>query len=314
LGWKVTVYADPGDEAGVYDGVDWQQHYNFNIRDDYNILIYWRSRAYADMKCKAKQTYLWCHDVQNPADYDDKKLKLLTKLIVLSKAHRENLPDVPDKKFLISSNGYFEHLPDSKPKRDPHAMLWTSSYDRGIEHLLNMWPDIKKAVPDATLNVFYGWKLFENFYRTNPERMAWMRKINKLMEQPGITHHGRVIQAEVEKWHKKCGIWPYPTHFYEINCISAIKAQLWGSVPVCIDYAALKETVKFGKKIKGDIWGKDVAEKYKKALIKALKDTEWQEEQRKKMMPWARKKYGWDKIAKQWTEEFGGVKNVKGKR
>ena len=41
-----------------------------------------------------------------------------------------------------------------------------------------------------------------------------------------------------------------------------------------------------------------------KELIEALKNDKWQEEQRKKMIPWAKEKYGWDKIAKQWSDEF----------
>jgi glycosyltransferase involved in cell wall biosynthesis len=167
-----------------------------------------------------------------------------------------------------------------------------------------MWADVKEAVPEAQLHIFYGWKLFKQFYNDNPERMQWMKEMEKKMTQNGIIHHDRVSQPELEKWYKQCGIWAYPTDFYEINCISAIKAQLWGCVPVTMDYAALKETVQYGIKVKGDIYDHEAKKTYKEELIKALKDTKWQEEQRQKMMPWARKKYSWENIAKQWTKEF----------
>lgn len=189
-------------------------------------------------------------------------------------------------------------------KRDFHKCIWTSSYDRGLEHLLDIWSDVKKAIPDATLEVAYGWTLFEQFYRDNPERMGWLARINQKMKQPGITHHGRVSQPEIEKWYKRCGILAYPTDFYEINFISGIKAQAFGAVPVVMDYAALKETIRYGIKVKGDIYDKETKEAYKQALIKALKDDKWQEEQRAKMMPWARENYPWDKIAKDWTRLF----------
>jgi len=81
-----------------------------------------------------------------------------------------------------------------------------------------MWPDVKKAVPDAELHIFYGWDLFVRFYQNNPASMAWKNKIDKLMEQEGITHHGRVPQAEMRGWIEKCGVWAYPTHFGEISC------------------------------------------------------------------------------------------------
>ena len=63
-------------------------------------------------------------------------------------------------------------------------------------------------------------------------------------------------------------------------------------------------TFQYGIKIEGDIWDPDIKEKYKQALIKALKDEKWQEEQRKLMMPWARENFSWTKVAEEWTKQF----------
>jgi len=304
LGWKVTVYGDPGEDEGDYNGVKWLPYYKFNRNDKFNILVGWRNVAFVDGNFDAKKIYIWSHDVLNPLEHTQERLDKIAKIIVLSQAHRDTIPNVPDNKILISTNGFSEHFPKIKPKNDPYKIIWSSSYDRGLEHLLKIWGDVKKAVPKAELHVFYGWQLFKKFYGDNPERMAWMEKINKLMEQDGVTHHGRVPQPEIEKWHKRCGIWAYPTHFFEINCISAIKSQLWGCVPVCTDFAALKTTVQYGKKVKGDIYDEETLEEFKNALITALKDHKWQTEQREKMMPWARKKFGWNSVAEQWTKEF----------
>ncbi len=104
--------------------------------------------------------------------------------------------------------------------RNKHWAIYTSSYDRGLEHLLKVWADVKKAVPDAELHIFYGWELFEKFYRNNPASMAWKDKMDKLMQQDGVTDHGRVPQNELKKWTEKCGVWAYPTHFGEISCCS----------------------------------------------------------------------------------------------
>jgi len=303
LGWDVTIYADPGAEQGIYHGVKWLPYYEFNNRDNFNILVSWRQIGLFAQDIKAKKKYVWCHDILNPLDFTKDKVDKITKVIVLSKAHRETIPNISDDKILISSNGYFEHFKDIKPSNNQRWMIWSSSYDRGIENLLTMWPDVLAEVPEAQLHIFYGWKLFKRFYGDNPERMGWMDRINKLMKQEGITHHDRVSQPELEKWYKKCGIWAYPTDFYEINCISAIKAQVFGAVPVTMNYAALKETVQYGVKIDGDIYDKETKEEYKRMLIASLKDTEWQEEQRKLMIPWA-KKYSWLEVAKQFSKEF----------
>lgn len=186
-------------------------------------------------------------------------------------------------------------------KRDLHKCVYTSSYDRGLEHLLEVWPKVRAAVPDATLEVVYGWQLFDRFYKDNPASMQWKAKILEGLKQPGITEHGRLPQAEIPLLLQRCGLWTYPTHFGEINCISAIKAQAYGCEPVVVDYAALKETVQFGRKVEGDIYDQETKDEYAKQLIAALKEP-MSDEKRQEMMTWAREKYSWDAIAKSWEE------------
>lgn len=188
--------------------------------------------------------------------------------------------------------------------KDPHLLVYGSSYDRGLEHLLKMWPEIRKAVPDARLRVFYGWNLFDVAYHDNPERMAWKEKINNLMEQDGITHLGRIGHEAVKKEFEMAGIWAYPAHFAEISCITAMKAQAYGAVPCVIDYAALKETVQFGVKVKGDIYDQETKDLYRNSLIALLNDPKYQDEVRKEMIPWAKEKFKWQNVAIQWNEEF----------
>ncbi len=189
-------------------------------------------------------------------------------------------------------------------ERDPHLIVYGSSYDRGLEHLLKMWPDIKQAVPDARLRVFYGWDLFDVGYHDNPERMSWKDKINKLMEQDGITHLGRIGHQAVNKEFERAGVWAYPTHFGEISCITAMKAQAYGAVPCVVNYAALDETVQFGVKVKGDIYDQETKDLYKNSLIALLNDQKYQEDVRREMMPWARDRFAWQKVAIQWNAEF----------
>lgn len=188
--------------------------------------------------------------------------------------------------------------------RNPKLVIYGSSYDRGLEHLLKIWPDVIKEVPEAQLEIFYGWDLFARFYANNPERMSWKDKMDKLMNQPGIIHLGRISHEACIKEHERAGIWAYPTHFGEISCITAMRAQVYGSIPVVIDYAALKETVQYGVKVDGDIYEQETKDKYTKELIALLKDEKRQEEIREPMMKWAKEKFAWSGVAKQWDSEF----------
>jgi glycosyltransferase involved in cell wall biosynthesis len=184
-----------------------------------------------------------------------------------------------------------------------HKLLYASSYDRGLSHLLKLWPKILERFPDTTLDVAYGWDLFLKGFQNNPERMAWKKKIDDLMTQPRITHHGRVSKEELNKITSECGIWAYPTDFDEINCITALNCQSLGCVPCVINKAALKETVGSGVQVEGEIWDPDVREEYLKQLLDLMGDEKrWQEES-KKGIEFA-KDYSWTKISKQWVKEF----------
>lgn len=187
--------------------------------------------------------------------------------------------------------------------RNLKRVVYTSSYDRGLEHLLQMWSEVKKEVPNAELHTYYGWQLFLEFYKNNPASMKWYEKMQELLKQDGVTDHGRIPQHELEEEMRSSGIFAYPTHFGEINCISAIKAQAYGCEPVVVNYAALKETVQYGRKIEGDIYDQETKDEFKKQLIEALQNP-MSGIERQQMMDWAQDKYSWKKIASQWNEEF----------
>jgi len=125
----------------------------------------------------------------------------------------------------------------------------------------------------------------------------------EMMNHEGITDHGRVPQHELAEFMQTCGIWAYPTHFGEINCISAIKAQAYGCEPVVVNYAALKETVQYGRKVEGDIYDPETKDEFKKQLIDALVSP-LDDLQRSEMQKWAQDTFAWEVIAKQWNEEF----------
>ena len=61
-------------------------------------------------------------------------------------------------------------------------MLYASSYDRGLQYLLEMWSDIKKRIPEAELHIAYGWNLFDIARGNDPEGMKWKTYMVGLMK------------------------------------------------------------------------------------------------------------------------------------
>jgi len=183
-----------------------------------------------------------------------------------------------------------------------HKLFWGSSYDRSLDILLSMWKEIKSKYPDATLDICYGWDLFDKATANNKERQAWKQVQVELMKQDGITEHGRVGKDKLEEVRMNCGIWAYPTEFTEINCITALEAQNDGLLPVTMTLGALKETACKGILIEGDIRNDGVREEYLEELLSIMGDKpRW-----KKMVTKCQKfvrKYDWSNIAKEWDFE-----------
>jgi glycosyltransferase involved in cell wall biosynthesis len=160
-----------------------------------------------------------------------------------------------------------------------------------------MWADVRKEVPDATLDVYYGFALYDQTpWGKRPEGQVWKQKMLKLLDQPGVTDHGRVGTTEVAEAYKKADVWAYPTRFPEIDCITATKAMAAGCVPIATDYAVMKERNQ-GVVVEGDIEQKKVQEKFKQELITLLKDEERKKKIRESLDV---QSYDWDEIANQW--------------
>jgi len=127
-----------------------------------------------------------------------------------------------------------------------HSVGYFSSYDRGLITLLEMWPDIRKAVPDATLSIAYGWQGFDEAHRSNPKQMKWKYDVIRLLydlKPLGVSELGRLSHEDLAKLMKRTKVWAYPTTFNEINCMTALKAQAAGMIPVTTHCYALKESV-----------------------------------------------------------------------
>jgi glycosyltransferase involved in cell wall biosynthesis len=311
-GWKVTVYANPGNEAGLHDGVDYQPYYDINLKDEFNVLVLWRSVGFVDFNPKAEFTLLWLHDVPNNPDFTPERVAKLDKIAVLSDYHESilrmvdekgNMVPVPKHKIFNTANG-IQTMPEFDVERDPYRMIYSSSLDRGVVYLLANWDKIRAEVPEANLHIYYGWDLYDAIHKDNPGKMKEKEYMQKLMAKPGIHFHGRIGHHKLHEEFSKAGIWAYPTDFTEISCITGMKAQALGAIPVCTTLAALDETVKNGIKVDVDIQMEEGQEEYVKSLVSVLKDHKLQEEIRPNMMKWARKYYAWGNIAAAWSTLF----------
>lgn len=176
----------------------------------------------------------------------------------------------------------------------PNSVGYFSAYYRGLECLLLMWPEIRKQVPDATLDIYYGWESWVAI-QGEDELYERIEGLFAELKDEGVTVHGRVTHKELAKAMKSIQVWAYPTQFCEIHCITALKAQEAGCWPVVTGVAALKETVKCGDMIESQaIYGDGYKQKkFIEAVVAALKE---------KKVGKPVENCSWTDVAKQWKE------------
>lgn len=322
-GYQVTIFGTPGEEVGpdpVGDNsVDYRHYWEFNRKDQFDVFVSWRNPEVFDEPINARKSYLWLHDVMDKEEFIPERIANLDRVIFVSQYHRDLYKEeIPDEKAFVSGNGIspedFEKE-DGKWKRDPHRMVYMSSHVRGLQLIYEIWPEVKKAVPDATLDVYYGWASYDSVNKSNPERMAWKEKMLKLeKELDGVTDHGKIGHQQIVQEIMQSGLWVYPCPFPEVYSITAVKAQAGGAVPVSSNFAALKETVKYGaildmkpqdEKTPVGEWEVEELEKFRDTLIDLLLDVKKQEAIRPEMMQWARTQ-SWSMRATEWIKDFEG--------
>jgi tetratricopeptide (TPR) repeat protein len=302
MGWNVTVFneCDAPPEGKVYDGVLYKNYWQFNPKDTFDVLWVWRLPEMFDYDIEARLKILDLHDTMTPADLPQERWDKIDKIFVKTKYHRSLFPSIPDDKFVIVGNGIDLKRFDIKGvKREPHRFAYTSTPNRGLDLLLEfIWPKIREKIPDAELHVYYGWNTFYKIEKNNPERMAWMKKVQELMEQPGVINHGRVGQKDLAEDLLKTSYWLYPTYFPEIDCITAKEMQAAGVVPITSGYAALAETQQSGIAIPGDVYDPEWQEQYTNVVLSTVADKTDYDPQS------IAKQFDWGKIALTWNNEL----------
>lgn len=312
LGNKVTVYNRCEDDAGEYEGVMYRDYLEYD-QQECDVFIAWRNITPWKMAKNYKVGYHWLHDTTAEKDVMQALSLGAKKVMVLSKWHRRLYPNIKNEEIFLTRNGVNLADFDQTVERVPHSLFWGSSYDRGLVDLLqDIWPKVKLAVPDATLRVAYGYQTMAKILGEDSRQFKdFKANLDELMEQEGITHLGRISHKEVAKEMLQADVWAYPTWWPEISCITAMKSQIGGAIPVVIPTAAVAETVQWGLRTdRGYYMGLDgstimphgVMEQFSELLIAVLNGDKTVD--REEMMRWAREHYSWEGVAREWNDEF----------
>lgn len=310
-GRSVSVYNNCGANSREIRGVVYLPTWRFNFRSAHELVILWRtSRLAVGSPINCRHLVLWCHDLPEKADFTGERLRRLSRVAVLSRFHRSTIPHVSDSKIFVTANGVLPPFSKTALKsrcqteKNPWRCIYTSAPNRGLECLLRIWPRIRSACPRAELSVFYGWKNWLSSENRHSFDRNWFEMMLALLDQDGIVGKNLFVE-EKDLWGEyiRASVWVYPTQFQETSCISAMKAQLCGAVPVVTASGALKETVQRGKLIEAeDIYtSKSAQSTFVSAVVDTLRGNH---ESRDEMIDWAFDRFSWRGIARDWHGHF----------
>jgi glycosyltransferase involved in cell wall biosynthesis len=281
LGHIVTLYGHFRQEGAVRDVIlrDWRK---FDPTIERRAVITFRNAEMYDAPVNARTTILWLEDVAGGEGLIPERMERIDHVCAVSEWHRQNILDTYDwidpGRVVASRNGithsYFEGEAPEREKR----VVYTSSPDRGLDILLECWPQIRERVPDALLAHTYGpW--YGIVANHSPVIAAHRQRVAELSQQEGVTAIHGLGQKDLAMLMRSSLVWCAPSYFTpgrekfnETNCISCQEAQAAGCHVVAADWGALSEMVQVGAKIDGDPTTQEWRDRFVDEIVAGLTD------------------------------------------
>lgn len=249
-GWLVDVYNGADYMEGEYDGVGYWDPERLGSGETCDVFVSWRQPSAHSMPVEARQKVLWCHDLNyGPGAADD--FPKWDRALGVSHWHEQMLEryypfsvrDLAPEYGFVPNGVDLERFPDAK--KVPWRCVYASSPDRGLGKVLELWPRILKAEPEAELHLAYGWENIDRMIASGRSDLVPFREqMTRMIEQTErVVWRGRLPQDELATLYAESWLWLYPADFLEVSCISAMEAMAGGAIPVAVKAGALPETI-----------------------------------------------------------------------
>ncbi len=244
LGHRVTIFAHPPLWASCtlpLANPRWTSVDEFDqTTEQFQIGLAWRRYDFDTLRKHCSRVFFWPHDTPRPNLYLP---SVPDGIFYLSEHHRRQFRQHSyflDTPYVIAGNGLLPRHFSKSPTRNPLSCGYFSNYARGLWTLLSLWSIVLSVFPSATLDIYYG-------------RQTWgilsveqMDMLVKLIEKypNSVFEHGNVGHTELASAMSHTSVLAYPCNTEtETFCITAIKAQAAGMIPVVPAIGALPEVL-----------------------------------------------------------------------
>lgn len=301
-GRRVTVYANLREEE-IHSGACYERRSAFRGEEQRAAVIACRAFELLDSPPAADTTLLWVHTPDAGSALTEGRTRALDHLLALSAWHADRLRSAHPfaaRKIKVVRNGV-----DPVPARGPRALrvLSTSQPERGLDVLLELWPQVRARVPEAELVCVWA-PVYDHIESRNAGVASHRQRVRALARQPGVRLLGPVPRPRLVDLLSCSRVWAHPSWstsaglpFEEISCIAAMEAQAAGLWVVASAIGALPETVGVGALVDaGDAPGAAWRERLAAEIVRGLVDSDTRARAEREG-PAAVRALGWDGVA-----------------
>ena len=266
---------------------------NYNFKKDFN----------------AKKVCLWAHDMAGDPVWIDfeKAYPYIDYIFAVSEWHKNDILKkysfAEEEKFFVARNGVDSYKFRNQYRTDkiPGRLIYSSTPYRGLEILAEVFPEIKKRVPHATLHAYSSFDVYGKEYIKQNDDFQWL--YDKLKNMDGVSWFESIPQKDLAVEQMKAELLAYPNIFPETSCLTVMECQAAGTPTVTSNYAALQETVpdNCGIKINGNPHSKEYKEQFVNDVVSMLTDKDKWNEYHNNCL---KLDVSWKTVAEEWIKEF----------
>ena len=238
--YSVIISGDVLEEE--IDNLKFINRFNLNkINLNFDTIIISRYISFFTMfpKFKCKNLILQAHDTtflnnltgcnKTPNELINNHKNSIKHCICLTKWHAEEYkklyPSISEK-IKIINNGIDTTLFNYNNNKIKNSFIYSSCTERGLDRLLELWPEILNKIPDASLHIC----TYINF----PINESENNMKNIIDSYDSIIHYGKLNQTDLYNLMSKCEYWLYTVNFNETSCITAMEMLM--SKVICLYY------------------------------------------------------------------------------
>jgi SAM-dependent methyltransferase/glycosyltransferase involved in cell wall biosynthesis len=249
LDYNVFVFCNT-DKEDVYDGV---YYFNSNsliskVKEINNVDIFVSSRdirPFLKSRPPAKINILWVHDMPGELYNGIKKAENNLDFIFFVSNYQakefQKMYNISSSKIHVTSNGIDKSMFDNRIQKVKGKCIYATTPFRGLDLLLDMWPEIKTQVPWASLDVYSNMSIYDmdNDDKTKIlfERCKQLKKYDVHLKDP-------ILQKSLIDELQSSELMVYPNTYLETSCISVMQAIQADVVTVTSNLGALPETLR----------------------------------------------------------------------